>query len=112
MINDQAKTLRYAYTVMKEKLMKYDIQVMRKPMISIVTVLDPRFKLGHILHGEHNFVMETLLNMLESMRPIQTSTSTPIDDVLTSSSHKHSNVMMPFTERQSNRYTTVEEKSI
>ena len=28
-------------------------------MFPIATVLDPRFKLGHILHGEHNFVMET-----------------------------------------------------
>ena len=90
MSNDQAKTLRHAYTVMKDQSMKYDIQVRRKPMFSIATSLHPRFKLGHIPHGEHNFVMETLLNMLESMRPIQASTSTPIDDVLTSSSHKRS----------------------
>ena len=112
MSNDQAKTLRHVYTVMKEKLMKYDIQVRRKPMFYIVTVLDPRFKLGHIPHGEHNCVMETLLNMLESMHPIQASTSTPIDDVLASPSHKRSKVMIQFMERQSNRYTTVEEKSV
>ena len=111
MSNNQAKTLRHAYTVMKEKLMKYYIQVKRKPMFSIATVLDPRFKLGHIPQGEQNFVLETLLNMLESMRPIQASTSTPIDDVLASASHKHSKVMMQFMERQSNRYTTIEEKS-
>ena len=73
---------------------------------------NPRFKFGHIPHGEHNFFMETLLNMLESMRPIQASTSTPIDNVLTSSSHKRSKVVMQFMERQSNRYTTVEEKSV
>ena len=92
--------------------MKYDIHVRRKPMFSIATVLDPRFKLGHILHGEHNCVIETLLNMLESVRHIQASDSTPIDDVLASSSHKRSKVMMQFMERQSNRYTAVEEKSV
>ena len=49
--------------------------------------------------------------MLESVCPIQPSTSTPIDDVLASASHKRSKVMMQFMEQQSNRYTTVEEKS-
>ena len=112
MSNDQSKTLRHVYTMMKEKLMKYDIQVRRKPMFYIATVLDPRFKLGHIPHGEHNCVMETLLNMLESVCPIQASTSTTIDDVLASPSHKRSKVMMQFLERQSNRYTTIEEKSV
>ena len=34
-------------------------------MFPIVTMLDPRFKLKHIPHGEHKFVVETLLNMLE-----------------------------------------------
>ena len=84
MSNNQAKTLRHAYTVMKEKLMKYDIQVRRNPMFSIAIVLDPIFKLGHILHGEHNFVWETSLNMLESVRPMQASTFTLIDVVLAS----------------------------
>ena len=112
MSNDQAKTLGHAYTMMKEKLMKYDIHVRRKSMLSIAIVLDPRFKLGHIPHGEHNFVMKTLLNMLESVLPIQASTSTPIDDVLASSSHKRSKVIIQFMERQSNRYTTIEEKSV
>ena len=55
--------------------------------------------LSHIPQGEHNFVSETLLNMLESMRPIQASTSTLIDDVLASASHKRSKVMMQFMER-------------
>ena len=81
-------------------------------MLSIAIVLDPRFKLGHIPHGEHNFVMKTLLNMLESVLPIQASTSTPIDDVLASSSHKRSKVIIQFMETQSNRYTTIEEKSV
>ena len=107
MSNNQAKTLRHAYTVMKEKLMKYDIQVRRKPMFSIATVLDPRFNLGHIPYSKHNFVIETLLKMLESVRPIQALTSTPIDDVLALSSHKRSKVMMQFMERQSNRYTII-----
>ena len=100
MSNNQVKTLGHAYTMMKEKLMKYDIQVRRKPMFSIATVLNPRFKLGHILQGEHNFILETLLNMLESVRPIQASTYTPIDDVLALASHKRSKVMMQFMERQ------------
>ena len=56
MSNDQQKALRCAYTVMKEKLLKYNMQVRRKPMFPIATVLDPRFKLGHIPYGEHNFV--------------------------------------------------------
>ena len=87
--------------------MKYDIKVRREPMFPIATVLDPRFKLGHTPHGEHNFVMETLLNMLESMSLIQRLTSTPIDDVLASLIHKRSKVMMQLIERQSNRYTIV-----
>ena len=33
-------------------------------MLPIATVLDRRFKLGHIPHGEHKFIMNTLLNML------------------------------------------------
>ena len=111
MSNNQTKTVRHAYTMMKEKLMKYDIQVRRNPMFSIVIVQDPRFKLGHIPKGEETFVLENLLNVLESVRPIQPSTSTPIDDVLASTSHKHSKVMMQFMEQQSNRYRTIEEKS-
>ena len=67
MSNDQEKALRHAYMSMKEKLLKYEMQVRRKPMFPIATVLDPRFKLEHIPHGEHKFFMETLLNMLESM---------------------------------------------
>ena len=65
MSNDQAKVLRRAYTSTKEKLLKYEMQVRRKPMFPIATVLDPRFKLEHIPHGEQNFVMKNLLNMLE-----------------------------------------------
>ena len=38
--------------------------------------------------SEHKVVLETLLNVLESVRPIQASTCTPIDDVLASLSHK------------------------
>ena len=76
-------------------------------MFPIVTVLDPRFKLGHISHYEHKLVMETSLNMLESAHPIEASTSTLIDDFLASSNHKCSKVMMQFIERQSNRCTRV-----
>ena len=74
MSNDQAATLRHAYIVMKETFLKYDIQVRRKPMFPIPTVLDPRFKLGHIPHGEHKFVKETLLSMLELVHLIEAST--------------------------------------
>ena len=48
MSNDQQKALRCAYRVMKEKMLKYNMQVRRKLMFPIATVLDPRFKLGHI----------------------------------------------------------------
>ena len=64
MSNDQAKALRRAYTSMKEKLLKYEMQVMTRPMFPIPTMLDPRFKLGHIPHGEHKFVMELYLTCL------------------------------------------------
>ena len=43
MSDDQAKTLRCAYIVMKEKLLKYDMHVKRKPMFAIATMLDPTF---------------------------------------------------------------------
>ena len=96
MSNDQQKALRCVYTVMKEKLLKYNMQVRKKPMFPIARVLDPKFKLGHIPYGEHNFVKEILLNMLKSVCIIEASSSTPIDDLLSSSSHKRSKVMMQF----------------
>ena len=65
MSNGQAKALRCAYTSMKEKLLKHETQVRRKPMFPIATLIDPRFKLEHIPYGEHKFFMKTLLNMLE-----------------------------------------------
>ena len=112
MSSDQAKALRRAYTLMKEKLLKYEIQVRRKPMFPIVIVLDPRFKLKHIPRDERKFFMETLLNMLESVCIVEASSSMPIDDLLASTTHKRSKVMMQFMERQSSRSTTVDEKSI
>ena len=48
MSNDQQKALRCAYRVMKEKFLKYNMQVRRKHVFTIAIVLDPRFKLGHI----------------------------------------------------------------
>ena len=98
MSNDQAKALRRAYTSMKQKLLKYEMQVRRNHMFPIATVLDPRFKLVNIRHGELKFVMETLLNMLESMCIIEGSSSMPIDDLLASKTHKHSKLMMQFME--------------
>ena len=65
-------------------------------MSPIAIVLGPRFKLGHIPHGEHKFVMKTLLNMLKSVHLIEASSSTLIDDLLASSSHKCSKVLMQF----------------
>ena len=63
-------------------------------MFPIATVLDPRFKLEHIPQGEHKFFMETLLNMLESVCIIEGLSSMPIDDLLASTTHKLSKVMM------------------
>ena len=99
MSNDQEKALRHAYTSMKEKLLKYKMQVRRKPMFTIATVIDPRFKLEHIPHGEHKFFMETLLNMLESVRIVEGLSSMSIDDSLASMTHKRSKVMIQFMER-------------
>ena len=103
MSNDQAKALRCACIVMKEKFLNYNVQVGRKHVFPIATVLDPRFKLGHIPYGEHN--------MLESVRIIEASSCMSIDDLLASSSHKRSKVRMSFMEQQSNRSTTLDEKS-
>ena len=111
MNNDQEKALRCAYTVMKEKLLKYNMQMRRKHVFPIALVLDPKFKLGRIPYDEHNFLMKILLNMLESVRIIETLSSMLIDDLLASSSHKHSKVMMQFMEQQSNRSVTLDEKS-
>ena len=55
----------------KEKLLKTNMQIRRKHMLLIVIVLDPRFKLGHIYDGKHNFVIETLLNILESIHTVK-----------------------------------------
>ena len=111
MSNDRAKALRCAYTVMKEKLLKYNMQMRRKLVFPISTLLDPRFKLKHIPYDEHNFFMEILLNMLKSVCIIEVSSSMPINDLLASSSHKRSKVMMQFIEQKSNRCKTLDEKS-
>ena len=81
-------------------------------MFPVATVLDPRFKLKHIPHSVHKFIIETLLNMLESVRIVEASTSMPIDDLLASTSHKRSKVMIQFKEQQSSRSTTFDEKSV
>ena len=81
-------------------------------MFLISTMLDPKFKLKHIPHGEHMFFLKTLLSMLESMRIVEASSSMPIDNHLASMTHKHSKVMMQFMERQSSRSRTVDEKSV
>ena len=81
-------------------------------MFPISTLLDPRFKLEHIPHGEHKFVIETLLNMLESVSIIEGSSSMPIDDFLASRTQKRTKVMIQFIERQSSRSTTVDEQSV
>ena len=39
-------------------------------MFPMATILDPRSKLGHIPYGDHKFVTETLLNLLESVHII------------------------------------------
>ena len=111
MCNDQAKALKCAYIVMKETLLKYNMPVRRKLVFPITTMLDPRFKLGHIPYGEHNFVMEILLNMLELVRIIEGLSSTLMDDLLASSSHKRSKVMIHFMDLQSNKSTILDEKS-
>ena len=80
-------------------------------MFPISTVLDPRFKLRHIPYSDHNFDMKFLLNRLESVRIIEASSSTPIDDLLASSSHKPSKLLIQFMEHQSNRSMTLDEKS-
>ena len=102
MSNDQQKVLRCAYTVMKDKILKYNMQVKRELVFPIAIVLDPRFKLGHIPYGEHNFVKKILLNMLESERITEALSSTPINDLMSSSSHKRSKVMIKFMDQQSN----------
>ena len=112
MSNDQEKALKRAYMLMKEKLSKYDMQVRRNPIFPIATVLDHRFKLEHIRHGEHKFVTETLLNMLESVCSVEAFSSTSIDDLLASRTRKHSKVLMQIMQRRSNRSTIADEKSL
>ena len=53
-------------------------------MFSIATMVDLRFKLEHIPQGAHKFIMEILLNILESMHIVEASSSMPIDDRLAS----------------------------
>ena len=81
-------------------------------MFPIATVLDTRFKLEHIHHGEHKFFMETLLNMLDLVRIIEASSSMSIDNLLASTTHKRSKLMMQFMEQKSSKSTTLYEKSV
>ena len=58
------------------------------------------------------FLMETLLNMLKSVRIMEGSSSMLIDGLLASRNHKRSKVMMQFMERQSSRSKIVDEQSL
>ena len=55
--------------------------------------------------------MEILLNKLELVRIIEGSSSTLIDDLPASSSHKRLKVMIQFMEQQSNKSKILDEKS-
>ena len=56
--------------------------------------------------------MKPLLNMLKLVCIIEALSSMQIDDLLASTTHKRSKVMMKLMERQSNTSTKVDEKSI
>ena len=72
-------------------------------------MLHPILKFGHIPHGEHKFVIETLLKLLELLHIIEALSTTMIDDLMASSSRKQ--VMMQYMEPQTNVSTTLDEKS-
>lgn len=111
MSRDQAKVLRRAYNAMKEKLLKYEPKVRRRPMFPIATTLDPRFKLEHIPEGEHTFVIKILLDLLETVNVVEASSSRGSTHSLASSGPQRSKVMMQFMERKQSTSTVTREKS-
>ena len=51
---EQSMALKGAYTMMKTKLLKYELQVKRKPIFPIAAMLDPSLKFEYIPTNEQN----------------------------------------------------------
>ena len=52
---------------MKTKLLKYEVQVKRKPIFPITTMLEPSLKLEYIPTNEQEYVTKTLKHFLQLM---------------------------------------------
>ena len=64
---EQAEALKGAYTVMKTKLLKYELHVKRKPIFPIVTVLDPSLRFEYIPTDDQQYITKTLKHLLQLM---------------------------------------------
>ena len=51
--------------MIKAKLLKYELQVKRKPIFPIAIVIDPSLKLEYILTDDQEYIMKNLKHFLQ-----------------------------------------------
>ena len=59
--------LKGVYTAMKEKLLKYEPQIKRKPIFSIATVRNLSLNFEYIPTDEQEYITKTLKHLLQLM---------------------------------------------
>ena len=62
---EQSMILKGAYTTMKVKLLKYELQVKRMLIFLITTMLDPSYRLEYFSNDEQEYITKTLKHLLQ-----------------------------------------------
>ena len=83
---EQSMALKGSYNVMKAKLLKYELQVKRKTIFPIATMLDLSLKLEHIPMDEQKYIMQHLKNLVQLMSAPPTSGTCTQGETLLSNS--------------------------
>ena len=91
---EQSMALKGAYNMMKAKLLKYESQVKRKPIIPIVTMHDLSLKHKYIPMDDQEYIMQHLKNLLQLMHAPPTSSTCTQGETLLSNSTSCSKMMV------------------
>ena len=84
---EQSRTLKGAYTTMKAKLVKYELQVKRKLIFPITIFLEPSLKLEHIPIDVQEYITKNFKHVLYLMHvPLTLSSCSQSEPLLSTSS--------------------------
>ena len=100
---EQSMVLKGAYNVMKEKLLKYESHVKRKPIFLITKMLDPSLKLEYIPIDEQEYNMQHLKNLLQLMPAPPTSSTCTQGETLLNHSTAYSKIMVELIKHKRKR---------